>query len=291
MESYDKIIEDKFKELLECSLSPLATVDKVSIKLAFEIAADIYRNDVTKDGKPFILYNMDIAIIALKDIGLGPTSAICALIHGIDLKTDYTLDKIKTDFGEHVLEIIKGFNTISTLATERISYHSEELRTLFMSMVDDMRVILILLAHRLNDIRNIDILGENKERFIDEIKYLYMPIAHKLGLYKIKTEFEEGIMKYEHPDIYEEISKNIKQTKAKREVYIQDFIRPVERELLVNNFKVQIKWRTKSVPSIWSKMKRQNVSFDEVYDLFAVRIVIDGKLKRKKRIAGGFIHT
>ncbi len=282
MESYDKIIEDKFKELLECSLSPLATVDKVSIKLAFEIAADIYRNDVTKDGKPFILYNMDIAIIALKDIGLGPTSAICALIHGIDLKTDYTLDKIKTDFGEHVLEIIKGFNTISTLATERISYHSEELRTLFMSMVDDMRVILILLAHRLNDIRNIDILGENKERFIDEIKYLYMPIAHKLGLYKIKTEFEEGIMKYEHPDIYEEISKNIKQTKAKREVYIQDFIRPVERELLVNNFKVQIKWRTKSVPSIWSKMKRQNVSFDEVYDLFAVRIVIDGKLKKEK---------
>lgn len=282
MESYDKIIETKFNELIECSLSPLATVDKVSIKLAFEIAADVYRNDVTKDGKPFILYNMDIAIIAMKEIGLGPTSAICALFHGIDLKTDYTLDKIENDFGEHVVEIIKGFNTISKLATERISYHSEELRTLFVSMVDDMRVILIRLAHRLNDIRNIDILGENKQRFIDEIKYLYMPIAHRLGLYKIKTEFEECVMKYEHPDIYEEISKKIKQTKAKREVYIQDFIRPVERELLVNKFKFQIKWRTKSVPSIWSKMKRQNVSFDEVYDLFAVRIVVDGKLKKEK---------
>ncbi len=282
MKSYDKIIQAKFNELVECSLSPLATVDKVSLKLAFEIASDVYRDKKTKDGQPFILYNMDIAIITMKEIGLGPTSAICALLHGINLKTNYTIEKIESDFGEHVAEIIVGFNTISKLGTERISYHSEELRTLFVSMVDDMRVLLIRLAHRLNDIRHLYILGESKEQFIDEVKYLYMPIAHRLGLYKAKAEFEECVMKYEHPKIYDEISNKIEQTKAKREVYIQDFIRPVERDLLVHKFNFEIRWRTKSVPSIWSKMKRQNVAFEEVYDLFAVRIIINGKLKKEK---------
>ncbi|HJN06665.1 MAG TPA: HD domain-containing protein, partial [Bacteroidales bacterium] len=260
----------------------LPTVDKVSLKLAFEIASDVYRNEVTKDGKPLIIYNIDIAIIVMKEIGLGPTSAICALLHGINLKTDYTLDKIKSDFGEHVTEIIKGFNAVGELGTERISLHSEELRTLFVSMVDDVRVILIRLAHRLNDVRQIDILGENKEQFIDEVKYLYTPIAHRLGLYKVKAEFEECVMKHKHPKIYEEISNKIQQTKAKREVYIQDFIRPVERDLLRHKFNFEVKWRTKSVPSIWAKMMRQDVVFEEVYDLFAVRIVVNGKLKKEK---------
>lgn len=282
MKSYDDIIQAKFDELLNCSLYTLATVDKVSLKLAFEIASDVYRNEVTEDGKPLIIYNMDIAIIAMKEIGLGPTSAICALFHGINLKTDYSLDKIKIDFGEHVAEIIKGFNTVSKLGTERISLHSEELQTLFVSVVDDVRVVLIKLAHRLNDIRNLNILGDKKEQFLDEVEYLYTPIAHRLGLYKVKTEFEECIMKNKHPKIYDEISKNIKETKAKREVYIQDFIRPVERDLLKHKFNFEVKWRTKSVPSIWSKMKRQNVAFEEVYDLFAVRIVIKGKLKKEK---------
>jgi GTP pyrophosphokinase len=282
MKSYDDIIQAKFNELLESNLYSLPTVDKVSLKLAFEIASDVYRNEVTKDGKPLIIYNIDIAIIVMKEIGLGPTSAICALLHGINLKTDYTLDKIKSDFGEHVTEIIKGFNAVGELGTERISLHSEELRTLFVSMVDDVRVILIRLAHRLNDVRQIDILGENKEQFIDEVKYLYTPIAHRLGLYKVKAEFEECVMKHKHPKIYEEISNKIQQTKAKREVYIQDFIRPVERDLLRHKFNFEVKWRTKSVPSIWAKMMRQDVVFEEVYDLFAVRIVVNGKLKKEK---------
>lgn len=282
MKSYNNIIQSKFDELLESSSYTLATVDKVSIKLAFEIASDVYRNETTADGKPFILYNLDIAIIAMKEIGLGPTSAICSLLHGIDLKTDYTIDKIENDFGEHVAEIIRGFNSISKLRTERISFQSEAFRTLFLSMVDDMRVILIRLAHRLNDLRHLDILADRKEQFIAEVKYLYIPIAHRLGLYKVKTELDERVMKCEQPDIYTEISNNIKQTKAKREVYIQDFIRPVERELHANKFDFEIKWRTKSVPSIWAKMKRQNVAFEEVYDLFAVRIVLNCKPKREK---------
>jgi len=282
MKLYNDIIQAKFEDLLNCSSFTIPTVDKVSIKLAFEIASDIYRNDTTKDGKPFILYNLDIAIIAMKEIRLGPTSAICALLHGIDVKTNYSIDKIENDFGEQVAEIIKGFNSISELRTERISFQSETFRTLFLSMVDDMRVILLRLAHRLNDLRQLDLLDEKKDQFINEVKYLYVPIAHRLGLYKVKTEFEERVMKYEQPDIYNDISNKIQQTKAKREVYIQDFIRPIERELHAHHFNFEIKWRTKSVPSIWAKMTRQNVDFEEVYDLFAVRIVINGKLKREK---------
>ncbi len=282
MVSNNQIIKEKYDELLACSLYTLSTVDKISINLAYEIASDIYRNDTTKDGKPFIIYNLDIAIIAMKEIGLGPTSAICALLHGINKKTNYTLEKIKSDFGEHVAEIIIGFDTISELRTDRISFQSETFRTLFLSMVDDMRVILIRLAHRLNDIRNLNLLDGKREQIIDEIKYLYIPIAHRLGLYKVKSEFEERVMKHDQPDIYNDISNKIQQTKAKREVYIQDFIRPIERELHAHNFRFEIKWRTKSVPSIWTKMTKQNVLFEEVYDLFAVRIVIDGKPNKAK---------
>jgi len=282
MASYDDIIKKKLDELLDCSLYTLSTVDKISINLAFKIASDIYRNDETKDGQPFIIYNLDIAIISMKEIGLGPTAAICSLLHGINKKTDYTLEKIKNDFGEHVAEIVSGFDVVSELRTERISFQSETFRTLFLSMVDDMRVILIRLAHRLNDIRHFDLLDNKRDQIIDEIKYLYIPIAHRLGLYKVKSEFEERVMKFEQPDIYNEIINKIKETKAKREVYIQDFIRPIERELHAHHFKFEIKWRTKSVPSIWAKMIKQNVLFEEVYDLFAVRIVIDGKPNNAK---------
>jgi GTP diphosphokinase / guanosine-3',5'-bis(diphosphate) 3'-diphosphatase len=282
MSLIDDTLSVKLDELLNCGVQKISLADKDSIIKAFKIASDVYKDITTKDGKPFILYNIDIAIIAIKEIGLGPTSAICALLHGIDNKTDYSIQEIENDFGEDVAEIINGFNRISEFRTERISFQSEAFRTMFLSMVDDMRVILIRLAHRLNDLRHLELLDNSRDQFINEVKYLYIPIAHRLGLYKVKAEFEERIMKYEQPDIYNEISNKIQQTKSKREVYIQDFIRPVDRELLSHNFKFEMKWRTKSVPSVWAKMTRQNVAFEEVYDLFAIRIVIDGKKKREK---------
>lgn len=282
MDTYDEIISSKLEQLLESIGGNMSTVDKASIRLASDIASKAYRNVTTSDGKPFVLFNLDVAIIAIKEIGLGPTSAICALLHGINSKTDYSIEKIRADFGENVSDIIRGFNSLSELRTERISFSSEAFRTLFLSMVDDMRVILIRLAHRLNDLRHIDLLDDNRDYFINEVKYLYIPIAHRLGLYKVKAEFEERVMKYEQPDIYNEIINKIKETKSKREVYIKDFIRPVERELLSHNFKFDIKWRTKSVPSIWAKMTRQNVAFEEVYDLFAVRIIVESKKKKEK---------
>ncbi len=240
----------------------MSDLDKQSVRKAFEISSKYYADRETLDGKPFILYNLEIAIIAVKEIGLGPTSAICSLLHGIDQKTKYSINKIEQDFGPNVAEIIAGFNRISQYRTERISFNSEKFRTLFLSMVDDMRVILIRLAHRLNDLRHLDLLGDKREHFVDEVKYLYTPIAHRLGLYKIKAELEERVMLYEQPEVYKDISNKIQETKAKREVYIKEFIRPIERELMANRFKYEIKWRTKSVPSIWAKMNRQNVPFE-----------------------------
>ena len=147
-----------------------------------------------------------------------------------------------------------------------------------------MRVILIKLAHRLNDIRYIDLRGEEASAFIDEIKHIYSPIAHRLGLYNVRTELDERVMKLENPELYHSISQKIRETKSKREVYIKEFIRPIEREMMAQGIPYSIKWRTKSVPSIYNKMKRQNVEFEEVYDLFAIRIIAEAKPKKEKEV-------
>jgi len=277
-------IEKKLEELLVSGNGNIADSDKGEIRKAFDIANEIYKDEKLISGKPFIYHNLEVAIIAVKEIGLGPTSAICCILHNINSKSDYSLEKIRQDFGEQVAEIIEGFNKLTNFQTERISFQSEAFRTLFLSMVDDIRGVLLHLAHRLYDIRNIDFLGERKEPIINEVKHLYVPIAHRLGLYILKTEFEERVMLNEHPDIYKEIEKKIIETKTKREVYIKDFIAPIEKELFKQGVEFDIKWRTKSVPSIWAKMKRQNVDFEEVYDLFAIRIVLKSKLKKEKEV-------
>ncbi len=276
------LVRERFNELLVSSAQPLNQKDKDDLHRAFDLAGKAYAGLTRTDGSPYILHELDVAITAMKEIGLGPTSAICALLHGLNLKSDYTISQIRQYFGDNVADIVEGFSRISELQTERISFQSDAFRTLFLSLVDDMRVILIRLAHRLNDIRNIELLGKKRELFINEIKYIYIPIAHRLGLYNIKTEFEERLMRFEHPDIYQAISEKIKHSRAKREVFIQDFVRPLERELARQYLDFEIRWRTKSVPSIWAKMKRQNVEFDEVYDLFAIRIVLNSKKSKEK---------
>lgn len=278
------LIQKKFEELLKCC--PIANVqDKESIERAFHLANEIHKDEFLPNGQPYILHNIEVAITAMKEIGLGPTSAICSLLHGDQTKPKALLDKIKNEFGDTVAEIVDGFNQISGLRTERISYHqSEAFRTLFLSMVNDMRVILIKLAHRLNDIRNINVRQDKAAEFMEEIKHIYSPIAHRLGLYNVRTEFDERVMKFENLELYNSITQQIRETKAKREVFIKEFIRPIERELMAHEIAYDIKWRTKSVPSIYNKMKKQNVGFEEVYDLFAVRIVIDANQKDEKEL-------
>jgi GTP pyrophosphokinase len=279
-----ELAERKFAELLKCSISPLSDADKESIGRAYEFACEIHEDEFLPNGAPFILHNLNVAITAMKEIGLGPTSAICALLHGDQTKPQLLVKRIRKEFGDQVAEIIEGFNKISELRTDRISFQSEAFRTLFLSMVNDMRVILIKLAHRLNDMRYINLRGDKAVMFIDEVKHIYTPIAHRLGLYQVKTELEERVMKYENLDLYNSINQKVKDTKSKREVFIKEFVRPIEREMMVQEVNYEVRWRTKSVPSIYNKMKRQNVDFEEVYDLFAIRIIIESKPKHEKEL-------
>lgn len=279
-----ELVERKFAELLECSISPLSDADKESIGRAFDFACELHKNEFLPNGAPFIIHNLNVAITAMKEIGLGPTSAICSLLHGDQTKPKQLVKQIKKEFGDQVAEIIEGFNKISELRTDRISFQSEAFRTLFLSMVNDMRVILIKLAHRLIDMRNIDLRGDKALMFIDEVKHIYTPIAHRLGLYDVKTELEERVMKYENLDLYNSINQKIRESKTKREVFIKEFVWPIEREMMVQEVDFDVRWRTKSVPSIYNKMRRQNVEFEEVYDLFAIRIIIDSKPKKEKEL-------
>lgn len=268
------LIQNKLNELLSAN-DQLNESEIQNIRKAFSIANEEFKGFTQEDGSPYILFNLEVAIISMKEIGLGPTSAVCSLLQGMNVKSDNNLKRIETEFGHRAAGIIDGFNKISELTTEKISLQSDAYRTLFLSMVNDIRVILIRMAQRLNNIRKIEIYTKNAETYIDEIKYLFIPIAHRLGLYGIKTEMEDRVMQFENAEVFNQINRKIRETKAKREVYIVEFIKPIERELIALGFDFEIKWRTKSIHSIWQKMKRQNVEFEEVYDLFAVRIILN----------------
>ncbi len=272
--TYDELLEN----LLCCARTELQAKDKAQIKKAFDLAQHYYE----KESKEKMEHYLRIAELTFREIGLGATSAICSLLHGISLD-DYPPEEIEKDFGKDVRDILEGFHKISDIQTDRISYHSEAFRNLFLSLVDDIRVILIKLAHRIDDLRHIDeSTEERKLRIIDEVKSVYIPVAHRLGLYNIKTEMEEHVMLFEMPEIYRDLERKIKESKTKREVYIQDFLAPITRELIKQGFEFEIKHRTKSIPSIYAKMKRQNVDFEQVFDLFAIRIILDVKPSKEK---------
>ncbi len=284
MTDKDKLVHKKLEELFEWTDVKANTASHLLIQKAFDMADKAYKGKKIPDGSPLILHHLDIALIAMKEISLGPTSAVCALLHSLDTDDINVSEKVQKDFGRNVLEIIQGFKKISALQTERASFQSEAFRNMFLSLVNDIRVILIRMAHRLHDVRSPELLTrKQKKKFFNEIKYIYIPIAHRLGLYHIKSEMENDLMLFEHPDIYHTITDKIQATKSKREVYINDFIKPIEHDLIAAGFDFEIKWRTKSVPSIWAKMKRQNVEFEQIYDIFAVRIIINSKKPEKEK--------
>ncbi len=279
----NRIPEDILQQVLDCCKLE-KNAHSVIVK-AYRIAETAYKGRTLKSGEPFLLHHLELARTAMKEVGLGHISAVCALLHSLPaIEGEEIYKDIESQFGPNVSDILKGFYKLIALHGGKISLHSEAYRNMFLSLVDDIRVILLLLAHRLNDIRKPELLtDENKEKFFEEIKYIYIPIAHRLGLYHIKSEMEERLMRYEMPHVYDEINRKIKETKARREAYIKDFIAPIEKELNNMGFDYTIKWRTKSVPSIWAKMNRQNVPFEEVFDLFAIRIIINSKNRKKEK--------
>jgi len=250
---------------------------------AFEFVLDYHKQDWEETGEEYIYHSIEIAKIALRELNLGTTTVICSLLHNVVDGEKVTIKTIRDRFGDEVAVIIDGYTKLTNIQTEKISVHSGNFRELYLSLVEDIRVILIKLAHRLYDMRNFGRLSEvQRKRYISEVNHIYIPIAHRLGLYHIKAELEELWLKNINTDVYDSIAKKIQESKKKQLVYIQDFIEPVEKELTKQGFEFEIKGRPKSIHSIWRKMKKQNVDFEQVYDLFAIRIIIDTDKKNEK---------
>jgi len=272
-----------YRELLGIC-KPFIRKDELNLlRRAYELVLQHHRPNWEKTGEDYVYHSIEVAKIALKELNLGIPSVVCALLHNVVDDYNIKIEDISKQFGEEVAVIVEGYARLSEVQTEKISIHSENFRKLYLSLVKDIRVILIKLAHRLHDMRKFDLLPDGKQnRFLLEVNHIYIPIAHRLGLYHIKIELEESWMKYTYPKIYNTIAKKIRDSRTKQNVYIQDFINPIERELLKQGFDFDIKGRPKSIHSIWRKMKKQNVDFEEVYDLFAIRIIINTNRKKEK---------
>ncbi|MFM2136162.1 MAG: pyrophosphokinae [Bacteroidota bacterium] len=253
------------------------------IRLAFDLSLEAHKDMRRKTGEPYILHPLAVAQICAEEIGLGPLAIVCALLHDTVEDTHLTLDDIRSSFGEKAAVIVDGLTKISGVVLQGSSIQAENFRKMLLTLSDDVRVILIKLADRLHNMRTLDSMAREKQlKIASETAFLYAPLAHRLGLYSIKTELEDLALKYTEPEIYNEIASKLQQTKRERTRFINEFMEPVREELNRIGFKYEVRSRTKSVQSIWNKMKRQGVGFEEIFDIFAVRIVIDASEEEEK---------
>lgn len=271
-----KDILNKYRALLRTCKPFMKQGDKRLIRLAFDMALDAHKDMRRKSGEPYIYHPIAVAQIVADEIGLGTTSIICALLHDVVEDTDITLEQIGLEFGKPIARIIDGLTKISGLYDKTMSAQAENFRKMLLTLADDVRVILIKIADRLHNMRTLESMPANKQiKIASETMYLYAPLAHRLGLYAIKSELEDLCMKYLEPEVYRTIARKLRETKAKRTKFINEFTKPLADALVENGFVAEIKGRPKSIHSIYQKMKKQNVEFEEVYDLFAIRIIID----------------
>jgi GTP pyrophosphokinase len=282
-EEEKKEILRRYRTLLRHAKPFLKNGDAKQIKKAFNTSLDAHRGMRRRSGDPYIYHPLAVAQIAVDEIGLGTTSIIAALLHDVVEDTEYELEDVERDFGPKIARIIDGLTKISGVFEYGSSQQAENFRKMLLTLSEDVRVILIKLADRLHNMRTLESMPRNKQlRIASETIYLYAPLAHRLGLYAIKTELEDLYLKYTDNEIYQKIVQKINATKATRDKFIRSFISPIQRELNSLGFNFIIKGRPKSVYSIWEKMKKQNITFDEVYDLFAIRIIIDTNVDNEK---------
>ncbi|RYE34710.1 MAG: bifunctional (p)ppGpp synthetase/guanosine-3',5'-bis(diphosphate) 3'-pyrophosphohydrolase, partial [Sphingobacteriaceae bacterium] len=283
LEAEKKEILKRYRSLLRAIKSKLQKGDERMIRKAFEVAVESHQDMRRKSGEPYIYHPIAVAHIAAEEIGLGPTSIACALLHDVVEDTDVSLDDIERDFGKKVAKIIDGLTKISGVFDTNSSLQAENFRKMLLTLADDVRVILIKLADRLHNMRTMEFMPRDKQlKLSSETIYLYAPLAHRLGLYAIKSEMEDLSMKYMEPETYQFIKKKLNEKKAERERFIADFIKPVETLLQDQHLKADVFGRPKSIHSIWNKMKKKNIPFEEVYDLFAIRIILDSKPETEK---------
>jgi len=284
-EEEKKLILREYRALLRALKESLKKGDKTLLRHAFEMSVEAHKDMRRKSGEPYILHPLAVARIVVEEIGLGVTSTICALLHDTVEDTEITLEDISRDFNTHIAKIIDGLTKISNVVDLKAdtTLQAENFRKILLTLADDPRVILIKLADRMHNMRTLDSMSREKQlKISSETTYIYSPLAHRLGLYEIKTEMEDLALKYTQPEIYNEIAHGLQETKRERSRYINEFIKPIKEELANNGFDFEIYGRPKAINSIWNKMRKKHVTFDEVYDLFAIRIILDSSPEREK---------
>lgn len=283
-EEEKKEIVRQYRALLKLLKPKIKQGDKELLRLAFEMAADAHKTMRRKSGEPYILHPISVARICVEEIGLGVRSTICALLHDTVEDTDITLEDVEKAFGAEIARIIDGLTKISNVVDTNTSQQAENFKKILLTLTDDPRVILIKLADRLHNMRTLDSMKREKQlKISSETVYVYAPLAHRMGLYTIKTEMEDLSMKYLEPDTYRDIARKLAETRRERTRYINDFIKPIKDGLERAGLNVEVYGRPKSIHSIWNKMKKKSVAFEEVYDLFAVRVILNSPPENEKQ--------
>lgn len=283
LEAERKEILKRYRALIKACKRTLSNADKAIIRKAFDVAVESHKHMRRKSGEPYIYHPIAVAHICAEEIGLGTTGIVCALLHDTVEDTDLSLDDVKGLFGEKVSKIIDGLTKISGVIDISSSLQAENFRKVLLTMSEDIRVILIKLADRLHNMRTLEHMKRDKQlKIASETLFLYAPLAHRLGLNAIKTELEDLGLKYTDTPSFNDISDKLKATEPERKKFIAKFIEPLKEILTEQGFKFKIYGRPKSIYSINNKIKTKHVSFDEIYDLFAIRIIIDTPYELEK---------
>ncbi|MGB1031596.1 MAG: RelA/SpoT family protein, partial [Flavobacteriales bacterium] len=285
-EEEKKEILRRYRGLLRTSTRSKSVQDKKIIRKAFDVALEAHKDIRRKSGEPYIYHPIAVARICAEEIGLDTTSIACALLHDTVEDTYITLEDIQNLFGKKEAQIIDGLTKISGVFDHATSAQAENFRKMLLTLSDDVRVILIKIADRLHNMRTLDHMRPDKQlKIASETLFMYAPLAHRLGLYNIKTELEDLALKYKEPEAFKEITSKLQKTQAVRTRFVNKFSSPIKTALEEGGFKYEIKGRTKSIYSIWNKMKTKLVKFEDIYDVFAIRVIIDTPLEKEKAIA------
>ncbi|MEM9053087.1 MAG: bifunctional (p)ppGpp synthetase/guanosine-3',5'-bis(diphosphate) 3'-pyrophosphohydrolase [Bacteroidota bacterium] len=278
-----KLILSAYRGLLRVAKYSKEKEDRQIIRKAFDLAMEAHKDMRRKSGEPYILHPLAVARIAAEEIGLGTTSIVGAILHDTVEDTEITLEDVEHQFGKKVRDIIDGLTKISDVFDHTASLQAENFKKMLLTLSDDVRVILIKLADRLHNMRTLESMRKDKQlKIASETQFMFAPLAHRLGLYAIKTELEDLSLKYTEPEEYELIKSNLKKGQAVRTRFINRFTLPIRRALDAEEIKYEIKGRPKSIHSIWNKIHKKNIPFEEIFDLFAIRIILDAEPKNEK---------
>ncbi|MES2621341.1 MAG: bifunctional (p)ppGpp synthetase/guanosine-3',5'-bis(diphosphate) 3'-pyrophosphohydrolase [Bacteroidota bacterium] len=283
IENEKKTILKEYRSLLRSLRKNVSAQEKKMVRKAFELAMESHKDMRRKSGEPYVLHPIAVAKVVSEEMGLDATSVICALLHDTVEDTEVTLEEIERTFNHEIARIVDGLTKISGVFDLNSSIQAENFRKLLLTLNDDIRVILIKLADRLHNMRTLDSLKREKQlKIASETMFLYAPLSHRMGLYAMKTELEDLSLKYTEPNLYRDIATKLQEKKRERSKFVSDFIKPLKEELERRGFAFEIYGRPKSIYSIFNKIKYKGVPFEEIYDLFAIRIILKSEHDKEK---------